>query len=396
MQHFIADGASARLTITDREQREKFFALSVDLLCVASADGYFQDLSPSWERSLGYTLNELRAEPLLSFVHPDDRETTLRSIEHQGKGQNVTSFTNRYRRKDGTYAHLEWSSTATRDGTIYALARDVTEREEAEAALRSAHARLQHLIQSGRVVLFALDPANELRPNFFSDNVEQEFGYPSSQFIHAPEFWVDRLHPDDRERVIAEIERILDQDRMSHEYRWRRKDGVYRWVHGDCRVLRGIDGQPVEVVGTWQDVTERRVADETIRQQATALLELSTPLIPISDDILVMPLIGVVDSRRAAQVLETLLEGISQRGARVAILDITGVGVVDTKVADTLLRIARAVQLVGSEIVLTGIRPDVAQTLVGLGANLGGIVTRGTLQGGIRYAMQPSAGRPRR
>jgi rsbT co-antagonist protein RsbR len=69
---------------------------------------------------------------------------------------------------------------------------------------------------------------------------------------------------------------------------------------------------------------------------------------------------------------------------------------VDTKVADTLLRIARAVQLVGSEIVLTGIRPDVAQTLVGLGANLGGIVTRGTLQGGIRYAMEPSAGRPRR
>jgi rsbT co-antagonist protein RsbR len=101
---------------------------------------------------------------------------------------------------------------------------------------------------------------------------------------------------------------------------------------------------------------------------------------------MVMPLIGAVDSQRAQQVIETLLEGIARSGAVVAILDITGVPVVDTQVANALLRAAQAVKLLGAQILLTGIRPEVAQTLVGLGADLSGIVTCGSLQTGIAYA----------
>lgn len=144
-----------------------------------------------------------------------------------------------------------------------------------------------------------------------------------------------------------------------------------------------------------RDVTERRQMeeavharqDEMIRAQSAALAELSTPLIPISEDIVVMPLIGLLDSQRAQQVMSTLLEGISKSGAAVAILDITGVSVVDTQVANGLIRAARAAALLGAEVVLTGIRPEVARTLVGLGADLQDIVTRGTLQSGIAYAM---------
>jgi rsbT co-antagonist protein RsbR len=86
--------------------------------------------------------------------------------------------------------------------------------------------------------------------------------------------------------------------------------------------------------------------------------------------------------------MHTLLTGIDETRAKIAILDITGVAVVDTQVADALLRAARAVRLLGAEVILTGIRPDVAQTLVALGTNLDGIVTRGTLQSGIAFAMQ--------
>jgi rsbT co-antagonist protein RsbR len=148
------------------------------------------------------------------------------------------------------------------------------------------------------------------------------------------------------------------------------------------------------VVGV-RDITERKrmdhavrsQQDEMIRAQAAALAELSTPLIPISKDIVVMPLIGLLDSQRAQQVMSTLLTGISETGAEVAILDITGVSVVDTQVANGLIRAARAASLLGAEVVLTGIRPDVARTLVGLGADLQDIATRGTLQSGIAYAM---------
>jgi rsbT co-antagonist protein RsbR len=144
------------------------------------------------------------------------------------------------------------------------------------------------------------------------------------------------------------------------------------------------------------DVTERKRAEKALRQsialeetilaQNAVLAELSTPLIPISDQIVAMPLIGSVDSRRAQQVIETLLQGIATSGAQIAILDITGVPVVDTQVADALIRAAQAVKLLGAEVVLTGIRPEVAQTLVGLGTDLRGIVTRSSLQSGIAYA----------
>jgi rsbT co-antagonist protein RsbR len=145
-----------------------------------------------------------------------------------------------------------------------------------------------------------------------------------------------------------------------------------------------------------EDVTERKRSEqmyretvaqaETIRAQQAVLAELSTPLIPISEQVMVMPLVGAVDSQRAQQVLTALLEGIASSRARVAILDITGVSVVDTQVANALIRAAQAVKLLGAQVVLTGIRPEVAQTLVGLGTDLQGIVTRGSLQSGIAYA----------
>ena len=130
-----------------------------------------------------------------------------------------------------------------------------------------------------------------------------------------------------------------------------------------------------------------RLQDEMVWMQEQALRELSTPLLAVSDRAVVMPLIGAIDSRRAQQVIETLLDGITAHGADIAILDITGVTVVDTQVANALLRAAQAVRLLGARVVLTGIRPEIAQTLVGLGADMSAVVTRSTLQSGIAYAI---------
>ncbi|MDI3288477.1 STAS domain-containing protein [Polyangium sp. 15x6] len=139
-------------------------------------------------------------------------------------------------------------------------------------------------------------------------------------------------------------------------------------------------------IATFTDITARKDAEDLVRSQSRMLEEMSTPLVPISDDIVAMPLVGTVDARRAELVLETLLAGIAQKGARVAILDITGVSVVDAHVATTLVRAAQAARLLGAQVVLTGIRGSVAQTLVELGVDLSGLVTRGTLQGGIAWA----------
>lgn len=124
------------------------------------------------------------------------------------------------------------------------------------------------------------------------------------------------------------------------------------------------------------------------RQLEHAMSELSAPIVPIHEGILVLPLIGSIDSRRATLIMETLLEAINRTGTRVVILDITGVPVVDTGVANYLIQATRAARLLGAEVVLSGISPTIAQTVVTLGVDLSGIVTRADLSAGLEYALQ--------
>lgn len=160
--------------------------------------------------------------------------------------------------------------------------------------------------------------------------------------------------------------------------------------------IRDADGSIRAVCGIATDVTERRRAEQEraelqqrmIEVQQALVRELSTPLIPLAQGVLVMPIIGTVDSLRAQDIMQTLMEGITAQRARIAILDITGVRAADGQVANALIQAARAARLLGAEVVLTGIGPEVARSLVEEGVNLGDIATLSTLQSGIAYALR--------
>jgi PAS domain S-box-containing protein len=159
--------------------------------------------------------------------------------------------------------------------------------------------------------------------------------------------------------------------------------------------LMSVDGRSLGMGGITRDERERLALIESLRQsneeqQRTLdlLRRLSTPLVPVIEGILVMPIVGDLDSRRADQILETLLEGVMRASADIVILDITGVPLVDTGVANALIQAARAVRLLGAQALLVGITPEVAQTLVGLGIDLGELATRSNLQSGIAYALR--------
>jgi PAS domain S-box-containing protein len=112
---------------------ERFFDLSIDLLCQLGFDGYFKRLNPAWERTLGWSMAELTSRPFIEFVHPDDRERTLEQNARVRAGGRALEFENRYLCKDGTYRWLRWN--AAPDATwsvIYSVARDVTAQKEAE------------------------------------------------------------------------------------------------------------------------------------------------------------------------------------------------------------------------------------------------------------------------
>lgn len=126
---------------------------------------------------------------------------------------------------------------------------------------------------------------------------------------------------------------------------------------------------------------------QLLEAQQSMIRELSTPMLPLNDNVIALPLVGTIDSKRATMVMETLLEGIARHQASIAIVDITGVKIVDTQVAQALIQTAQAVKLLGAQVILTGIQPQIAQTLVHLGADLGGIITRSTLQAGVEWAL---------
>jgi rsbT co-antagonist protein RsbR len=125
-----------------------------------------------------------------------------------------------------------------------------------------------------------------------------------------------------------------------------------------------------------------------IEAQSSLLDQLSVPVIQVWDSILLLPLIGVIDSRRATQVMESLLQSIGRAGARFVILDITGVPMVDSSVASYLVRAVQAAQLLGCQSILAGISPEIAQTLVGLGVDFSHILTKATLQNGLAHALK--------
>ncbi|WP_437284596.1 STAS domain-containing protein [Sorangium sp. So ce406] len=165
-----------------------------------------------------------------------------------------------------------------------------------------------------------------------------------------------------------------------------RADGRVDWVRWKIFPWHTASGEIGGIMLFTEVITERKRLEDTLRMQARTLVELSTPIVPMSHGVLVLPLVGVLDAARAQQMMDSLLSKVVERQARVAIIDVTGVPHIDSSSASALLQVARAVRLLGAQVVMTGIRPEVSRAMVGLDIDLAGIVTRRDLQSGIAFA----------
>ncbi len=181
---------------------------------------------------------------------------------------------------------------------------------------------------------------------------------------------------------------------------FRRRDGTTFTGLLSAFVIPHASNTSYAAAGIVRDVTEQvraekeqaalqvALQEQLIQSQQDTIRELSTPVIPVADRVVVMPLVGTIDSSRARHIFQTLLEGITAQHAEIAILDTTGIRVVDSQVASALIGTARAARLLGSKVILTGISPAIAQSLVQLGVDLAGIEIYGTLQRGVAAALQ--------
>lgn len=155
MVHYFFSMTSTLTTAASPDQpaEHRFFELSLDMLCFARFDGFFQHLNPAWERTLGYTIAELQSRPMFEFVHPDDRERTIAMNREVRAGGRAVHFENRYRCADGSYKWFLWNAIADVDReTIYSVARDITQRKEAEAERDRLVAELQSALAEVRTL----------------------------------------------------------------------------------------------------------------------------------------------------------------------------------------------------------------------------------------------------
>jgi rsbT co-antagonist protein RsbR len=210
------------------------------------------------------------------------------------------------------------------------------------------------------------------------------------------------LLPDDQRYFSEDILPQLLSRGWSGELRGWRKDGTTFYasmtqfpVHDSARQLAAIGGIIRDITESKEAEAERhRLQERIIEAQQVALRELSTPIIPIMERIIVIPLIGAIDTNRARDITRSLLAGINQHRAKVVILDITGVDMVDSEVAGYLDKTVQAARLKGAHTIITGVSDAVAETIVDLGIDWSGIETLNDLKTGLIVALNILRGRP--
>jgi PAS domain S-box-containing protein len=154
--------------------------------------------------------------------------------------------------------------SAARDETL----QSIKARSAAEGALLAAQGQLAHLLTSSRVVIFSLEAKGEYQRTFISENVRDFIGYEPEEVLAEPDFWSTHVHPDDRDGVLERFPTLFDAGYLTQEYRFRLKDGSYRWVCSDLQLIYDEAGVPLEVVGSWSDINERKDAEEALRGTA--------------------------------------------------------------------------------------------------------------------------------
>lgn len=353
--------------------------------------------NPAFAKMLGYESLGARAWPEL--VHPEDHDR-LAALAQQSSQAGSVQTTIRYLHRNGSVITVQLALPVLRDrdGSLLGYAvinRDITEQLRFEAQLRAGEQRQRALLQALPDMFFLLDHDGVFLD--FKADSNDDLALPPEAFLNRR---VDEVLPPELAALTLSHIEVLRQTGQVQRYEYQ------MLVNNELRDYEArMTASNDNVLVLVRDITELRriererqtlaVQEQVIQAQQAVLRELSTPLLPIADRVVALPLIGAIDSARAQQMIETLLDGVSRYRATVAIIDITGVKVVDTQVAGTLIRAAQAVGLLGAQVVLTGINPEVAQTLVTIGADLSKIVTKATLQEGVTFVLtSPRSGQP--
>ena len=263
------------------------------------------------------------------------------------------------------------------------LSRDAGNKRELDLQLRTATLMLNG-ITDYEVIL--LDPQGFIRS--WNRGAEVLKGYTATEAI-GKHISIFSTEEDAFNNASArELETAYRTGRYEFEG-WRvRKGGARFWANVILTPVRDETGQHIGFVKVSRDLTERLERQRILEKQRDEIMELSTPVIQVWERILALPIIGTLDSKRAARLTENLLQKIASEEAEFVILDISGVPMMDTQVAQHLLKTVQGARLMGTESIISGVRPETAQAMVHLGIEIGTLRSRGTLRDALQLALR--------
>ncbi len=350
-------------------------------------DGTIVHANENFLHTMGYALDEIVGKHHRIFCDPayassDEYAQFWRRL---GAGETRAAEFKRLA-KDGHEVWLQASYNPVLDDSgrpvkIVKFATDVTRAKLQQAEFEG---KIKAIERAQAVIEFALDgTVVEANENFL-----RIFGYRRDEVVGQHHRIFCEPGYADTQEYAQFWQRLGRGEYDAGEFKRVGKDGSEIWLQASYNPILDAEGKPFRVVKFAADITDE------VEKRSLALLEMSTPVTKIWDGVLFAPIVGIVDSKRSVDIMNKALSSIADTRARTLLLDIGGVAVVDTAVANHLIKIAKAAVLMGCDTIISGISPAIAQTIAELGIDMGSIQTTSTIEAALRDSIARRGGRP--
>ncbi len=401
-----AENGRLKAQLVAQEQRTSQTAQRTHLILQAALEGFhivgpdtrILDCNESFARIVGYT-REALLQMRITEIDKRPPEELGRVIENIIK-KGAARFYAQHMHREGHLIDVEVSAHHVKldnEEFFAAFSHPITEQLQREAALRESEQKFRAIFDKSSMLIGLLSPSGVLlESNQGLAAILGKDQQSANGKAGTLRFWEGSCWRQDRIR--AHVRKCVEEAAAGRqavcEVELLRDDSTSCLIELTIKPSRDQSGHNVLLLAEGYDVTSLRRTEaeraslqaQMIQAQEATIRELSIPMIPVDAGVVVVPLIGRFDKGRSAQLLEKLLEGVASQSASIVILDVTGITRVDGDVANSLIRATQAVKLLGAQVILTGVRPEMAQSMVSQGIDLSQLVTLGSLQAGLIHA----------
>jgi len=274
----ISDRKKTEEALRFSEQRfETVFKSSPDPIIISSMQtGLLVEVNEGFERLTDYKAEEVIGQKALDldlWAEPEQRDTLLALIRSEGR---VKDFEMQYRTKQGVLRDAELAAEIIDlhgESHLLIVVRDITDRKKAENDLRAKEAQEALVLRSLPMAFYIAQPFGGYGGMWVSEQIDTISGFTAEEFEKNIDLWVSRLHPEDRDRALAEFDTVTERNAIVIEYRWQSADGEYKWFMDNAVLIRDEHGEPKEIIGTWLDITERKKTEQELREKDEQLVQ---------------------------------------------------------------------------------------------------------------------------